>query len=102
MNRLLIASTVGLAFLVPMTASAQTFEQISQARMICHQIGFEPRSESFANCVMQISREDRRPGGEEQRAELGRLEFTALFAAIKGISIVEATEQLRKVRDSSN
>ncbi len=106
MNRLLIASTVGLAFLVPTTASAQTFEQIAQARETCRQIGFKPRTESFANCVMQMTfrleSEDRRPGGEVPMAGLGRLEFTALFAAIKGISIVEATEQLRKVRDSSN
>ncbi len=102
MNRLLIASTVGLAFLVPMTASAQTFERITQARTICLQIGFKLTTDTFANCVMQISREDLRPGEEGPRAELGRLEFTALFAAIKGISIAEAKEQLRKARDSSN
>ncbi len=106
MNRLLIASTVGLAFLVPMTASAQTFEQIAQARTICRQFGFQLTTESFANCVMQMTfrleSEDRRPGGEGPLAKLGRLEFTALFAAIKGISIAEAKEQLRKARGSSN
>ncbi len=102
MNRLLIASTVGLAFLVPVTASAQTLEQITQARTICLQIGFKLTTDTFANCVMQISREDLRPGEEGPRAELRMFDNAALFAAIKGISIAEATEQLRKVRDSSN
>ena len=104
MNRLLIASTVGLAFLVPMTASAQTSLQIAQAREICRQVGFKPRTESFANCAMQMTfrleSEDRYRGGEEPRAELGIFDNAALLAAIKGISIAEAKQQLRKARGS--
>ena len=104
MIRSLIAATIGLVFLIPATALAQTFEQIARARMICGQFGFQPRTESFASCVREISLklevEDRYRGGEEPRAELGIFDNAALLAAIKGISIAEAKQQLRKARGS--